>query len=43
MNEDQDRQHLRRLLLAGAESAPTTAVDDDYFETLRARVHNGQA
>ncbi|NVZ65316.1 type II toxin-antitoxin system ParD family antitoxin [Pseudomonas gingeri] len=38
IRKDQDRQHLRGLLLAGAESAPTTVVDGDYFESLRAKV-----
>lgn len=37
IRKDQDRQHLRGLLLAGAASAPTAAVDADYFESLRAR------
>lgn len=39
IRKDQDRQYMRGLLLAGAESAPTTAVDDSYFEALRSRVH----
>jgi len=38
IRKDQDRQHLRGLLLAGAESAPTAPVDGDYFDSLRARV-----
>lgn len=38
IRKDQDRQQLRGLLLAGAESASTTAVDGNYFESLRARV-----
>lgn len=40
IRKDQDRQHLRGLLLAGAESAPTVPVDADYFEALRAKVRN---
>lgn len=41
IRKDQDRQHLRNLVSAGAESAPTIAVTDDYFGSLRARVrHN---
>lgn len=40
--KDQDRQHLRGLLLAGADSAPTAPVDRDYFEALRARVRNAR-
>ncbi|WP_312381314.1 type II toxin-antitoxin system ParD family antitoxin [Stutzerimonas balearica] len=38
IRKDQDRQHLRGLLLAGAASAPTAPVDADYFESLRDRV-----
>jgi antitoxin ParD1/3/4 len=38
IRKDQDRQHLRGLLLAGAESAPGTPVDDRYFDALRASV-----
>jgi antitoxin ParD1/3/4 len=35
---DQDRQHLRGLLLEGAESPATVAADDAYFNGLRDRV-----
>ena len=42
IRKDQDRQHLRGLLLAGAESAPTAPVDGDYFESLRAKVRNAR-
>jgi antitoxin ParD1/3/4 len=38
IRKDQDRLHLRELLLAGAASAPTTAVDAAYFEDLRKKV-----
>lgn len=38
IRKDQDRQRLRGLLLAGAASAPTTAVDEAYFNGLRDRV-----
>ncbi|NMG35389.1 type II toxin-antitoxin system ParD family antitoxin [Azoarcus sp. TTM-91] len=38
IRKDQDRQRLRGLLLAGAASEPGSAVDGDYFESLRARV-----
>jgi antitoxin ParD1/3/4 len=38
IRRDQDRQHLRELLLEGAASAPTAPVDDDYFEGLRKQV-----
>jgi antitoxin ParD1/3/4 len=42
IRKDQDRQHLRGLLLAGAVSAPAAPADADYFESLRARVRNAQ-
>ncbi|TBV09401.1 type II toxin-antitoxin system ParD family antitoxin [Phytopseudomonas dryadis] len=42
IRKDQDRQHLRGLLLAGAESASTAPVDGDYFESLRARVRKAR-
>ena len=42
IRKDQDRQHLRGLLLAGAESAPTAPIDSDYFESLRAKVRNAR-
>ena len=38
IRRDQDRQHLRGLLLEGAASAPTAPVDTGYFECLRERV-----
>lgn len=38
IRKDQDRLHLRELLLAGAASAPTTAVDAAYFEDLRKKI-----
>jgi len=34
---DQDRQRLRALLLAGAESPPGVPVDASYFADLRER------
>jgi len=34
---DQDRQHLRKILFDGATSRATAAVDDTYFNDLRAR------
>lgn len=43
IRKDQDRQRLRALLLAAAESAPTQPADADYFESLRARVRRGGA
>ncbi|AJG21594.1 hypothetical protein RR42_m4247 [Cupriavidus basilensis] len=42
IRKDQDRQHLRSLLLAGADSAPTAPVDSDYFDALRARVRSAR-
>ena len=38
IRKDQDRQHLRGLLLAGAQSAPTAPVDATYFDALRKRI-----
>lgn len=35
---DQNRQHLRGLLLAGASSPPTQTADGAYFDALRDRV-----
>ena len=38
IRRDQDRQHLRELLLEGAASAPSPPVDAGYFEGLRKRI-----
>lgn len=38
IRKDQDRQRLRELLLAGAQSSPTVPVDASYFDQLRQRV-----
>ncbi len=38
IRHDQDRQHLRTLLLEGGESAPAVTADAAYFEALRAGV-----
>ena len=38
IRKDQDRLHLRGLLLAGATSAPAAPADPAYFEGLRDRV-----
>ena len=38
IRKDQDRQHLRGLLLAGASSLECEPVDGAYFEALRDRV-----
>ena len=41
IRRDQDRQRLRGLLLAGADSAPVAPADRSYFEALLAR-HPGR-
>ena len=38
IRRDQDRQHLRGLLLEGAESPPSATADEAYFESLRTGV-----
>lgn len=38
IRKDQDRLHLRGLLLAGAASSPAAPADPAYFEGLRDRV-----
>jgi antitoxin ParD1/3/4 len=38
IRRDQDRLQLRKLLLAGASSAPTAPVDAAYFDGLRDQV-----
>jgi len=35
---DQDRERLRKLLLDGAASKSTAAIDDSYFSGLRSRI-----
>jgi antitoxin ParD1/3/4 len=35
IRRDQDRQHLRNLLLDGAQSPPARPVDAAYFDALR--------
>jgi antitoxin ParD1/3/4 len=40
IRKDQDRLHLRNLLLEGASSAPTTPADNTYFNALRERVRS---
>jgi antitoxin ParD1/3/4 len=37
IRKELDRQHLRGLLLQGAESAPAAPADEAYFEGLRKR------
>lgn len=43
IRRDQDRQHLRALLLQGAASPATAPADKDYFDRLRKRVHDKSA
>ncbi|MDP3135973.1 MAG: type II toxin-antitoxin system ParD family antitoxin [Burkholderiaceae bacterium] len=38
IRKDQDRLHLRGLLIAGAATAPAAPADGAYFEGLRDRV-----
>jgi antitoxin ParD1/3/4 len=38
IRKDQDRQHLRGLLLEGASSSPTGPAESAYFDGLRERV-----
>lgn len=40
IRKDQDRLHLRGLLLAGAESEPAQPATAAYFDGLRERVRN---
>lgn len=37
IRKDQERQHLRDLLLEGAASRPTRTADEAYFNALRRR------
>ena len=43
IRDDQDRQRLRGLLLEGAASPPTPAIDAGYFDALRSRVRGRKA
>ena len=38
IRKEKERQHLRGLLLKGAESEPTMPADDHYFSTLRDKI-----
>ncbi|MCF7203297.1 type II toxin-antitoxin system ParD family antitoxin [Pseudomonas oligotrophica] len=42
IRRDQDRQHLRGLLLTGAASPATAPADADYFESLRDRMRKAR-
>ena len=39
IRKDQERLHLRGLLLAGASSKPTAAADSTYFAGLRDKIN----
>ena len=41
IRRDQDRQHLRALLLDGVGSAPAAPADKAYFDSLRRRARQG--
>ncbi len=43
IRKDQDRTHLRDLLLDGARSLPAATADDAYFDQLRKRVKQSGA
>ncbi|MDR3507758.1 MAG: type II toxin-antitoxin system ParD family antitoxin [Caulobacteraceae bacterium] len=43
IRKDQDRQHLRQLLLDGAGSESAAPVDSAYFDDLRRRARGSQA
>jgi antitoxin ParD1/3/4 len=38
IRKDQDRAHIRSILLQGATSAPGRPADEQYFDGLRARL-----
>lgn len=42
IRKDQDRQQLRRLLIAGAASKPAPPADAKYFNSLRDRVRRAR-
>lgn len=42
IRREQDREHLRGLLLEGASSEPTAPIDDSYLDGLRARARGHQ-
>ena len=41
IRHDRERQHLRSLLLEGANSGPGVVADDEYFAALRERISAG--
>jgi antitoxin ParD1/3/4 len=40
IRKEQERVHLRNLLLLGGNSMPATPADPDYFAALRDRINN---
>ncbi|WP_321965439.1 type II toxin-antitoxin system ParD family antitoxin [Paraburkholderia sp. J7] len=42
IRKDQDRKHLRTMILQGATSGLADPADADYFESLRARVRTSR-
>ncbi len=42
IRKDQDRQHMRNLLLEGAASSPTAPADSAYFASLRERARSSK-
>lgn len=40
IRKDQDRMHLRNLVLEGAASPPAVVADDEYFERMRQRARD---
>lgn len=43
IRKDQDRQHLRKLLIEGATAPQSDPMDEAYFDTLRAYVARHKA
>jgi antitoxin ParD1/3/4 len=43
IRKDQDRQHLRGLVLEGARSAPSRPADSAYFDALRDGIRRSTA
>lgn len=43
IRKEQTRQHLRELLLQGAQSRPGTPADESYFDALRSAIRGRAA
>jgi antitoxin ParD1/3/4 len=43
ISKEQQRQQLRDLLLAGAQSSPTAPVDSAHFDAMRKRIHRRES